>query len=159
MDLHKRTNERDSLDGITGPPHRETAGKLRDHLLSTVGLDALVEVDDSFSKPYPNDPEGEDTCSNSCEPKIGWDLYFKDIPMANPPKPNQVHTCRTHGLSIWVKNQGLNKLSPHLARTANMTKRMQKSHDNTKPAAIKWGVATTGSNKGSGLFSSTVMSS
>ena len=62
VDFHKRANERDSLEGVTDPPQRETSGKCRDQLWFTILLGALVKVEDSFSKPYANDPERGGTC-------------------------------------------------------------------------------------------------
>ena len=64
VDFCKRTNERDRMEGITNPHHRETVGNPGNQMWSigTLELDALVEIINGFSEPHPNDQERGDTC-------------------------------------------------------------------------------------------------
>ena len=146
MDFHERTDERDRLEGETDPPHREAAGKFCHQIWATVGHNALVEVDNGFSKPYASDPERGDTYGGSREPQTCRDWYFKDPPTRKPTKPLQAHIRWNNGLSSFFKNQGLKNLSPNLVRKANVLKKMKKSHEHARPKAMRWGVATAGSN-------------
>ena len=147
MDFHKRTNERNSLEGVTNPSHRETTGKIRDRDLSTtVVLDALVKVNNGFSKPYVDDTEGGDTCKGSREPRTCWDRYIEHVPTTRPTKPLQAHVRWTNGLSSCLTAQTSRYLSPHLARAASAAKKRKKSHNSTWLTAMKCGVPTTGSN-------------
>lgn len=146
VDFRERADERDSIEGITGPCHREPAGKFCDQLYITVDLDAFVEVDNGFSKPYADDPERGDTYQGSYEPKTYRDGYFRDIPSTKPAKPLQVHIRWASGLSSFLVNWGPKTLSPHLIQNANRAKKPKKSHNSDRPTTMRYGVATTESN-------------
>ena len=60
----------------------------------------------------------KDNCSDLCEPRTCRDVYFEDIPMTNPPQPNQVDPCRTMGFSRGydrgeAESEGFGKFAEH----------------------------------------------
>ena len=59
VNFRECANERDRMECVTDPYHRETVGKLRDEMWAgvTLELDALIEVINSFSEPQANDQE------------------------------------------------------------------------------------------------------
>lgn len=59
MDFRKRTNDRDRMERVTDPHHRETVGKFRNQVWSidALELNGLIEIVDGFSKPHANDQE------------------------------------------------------------------------------------------------------
>ena len=59
VDFRKCTNERDGMEGVTNPHHRESVGKFRNQMwcISTLEFDALVKVVDGLSEPQANDQE------------------------------------------------------------------------------------------------------
>jgi len=89
------------MKGVTNPHHRETVGKLRDQMwsISTLELDALVEVIDRFSEPQANDQERGETCRSSCERGICQERRFNLVPIMKPNKPIQADARWTMGLS------------------------------------------------------------
>jgi len=57
VNFGKRTNERDSMEGVTDPHHREAVGNPRNQMRSvdTLEFNALVEVINGFPEPHPDD--------------------------------------------------------------------------------------------------------
>jgi len=57
VDFCKRTNERDRVEGVTDPHHRETVGDPRNQMRSvgTLEFNALVEIINGFPEPHPDD--------------------------------------------------------------------------------------------------------
>ena len=143
MDFRKRTNERDRMEGVTNPYHRETIGKFRNQMwpVGTLKLDALVKVIYGFSEPQANDQERGETCRSSCEPGICQGRHFNDVPIIKPNKPIQADARWTMGLSSWADS-----LAPSLARKAIMVKRMKKMDENPRATARKPGVVAVGAD-------------
>ena len=70
------------MEGVTDPYHRETIGKLRNQTwcISTLELDALVEIIDGFPEPHTNDQKRGDTCKSTFQPedvKIGVSMAYR----------------------------------------------------------------------------------
>ena len=57
MNFCKRTNERDSMEGVADPYHREAVGNPRNQMrtVGTLEFNALVEIIDGFPEPHPDD--------------------------------------------------------------------------------------------------------
>jgi len=138
----KRTDERDGMEGVTDPYHRETVGKFRNKMwcVGTLELNALVEIIDGFSEPQTDYQERGETCE-SISVRGCKDRYFDGVPIMKPKIPIQAHTRWTIGLSSVAPN-----LAPSLARKAIRVKRMKKMDENPRAMAMKAGVVDVGAD-------------
>lgn len=59
MNFRECANEKDRMEGVTGPYHRETVGEFHDEMWAGVNLklDGLVEIIGGFPEPQANDQE------------------------------------------------------------------------------------------------------